>query len=584
MRTARTRACIAIGRRSPPPDGGILRPVRRRACLVLGLAGAAAVLPAPASADVTLTDFKVEPASTQGGGHPDVTITQTFEYTNGTDSVKDGFVRLQPGLLGNPQAAGFCSQEQFSADSCPADSTVGSVQVTAHTLVLPFVPLTNTGVVYNLTPTGDEPARVGIVVEAALGLSKIFLQAPVYVRPGPDGYGLESTFADQPRTAGVDIQIEKIALTFNGMASKGPFMRMPTSCAEGTSLSRANSWEAPTLFSEKTFAMTPTGCESLPFTATAEGSMGAPGITHQSDFPPVSTTLKFDPEGAALKRAEVILPLALGPNLAGAQRACPRALADASNCPDSSRVGTAIIDSPLQAQPVRGPVYIAFNTDNPLGFPGLMVILPPPVGVRLDGVVEPGTFGTKNTFAANPDLPVRSFTLEFDGGRPDSILTINQDLCAAGTDRTMEVHLVAHNGKEVSFSQELATPACDPRAKFTITRKGERATLVARLRAGQGAPGIEQFGLRLPKTLARGKVRPFVLADGQRMRPLTRRRLASMRFPGEVRSATLVWRGLRAGRRLRRIALVRLSMRDANDHTTFVKRHVRVRGKIPRRR
>jgi hypothetical protein len=562
--------------------------VRRGARLVLALSAIAAVMPAAASADVTLTDFRVEPANTQGGGHPDVTITQQFGYTNNTDSAKDGFVRLQPGLLGNPQSAAFCTQEQFNSDTCPADSTVGSVSVSATAYPTPVtpVPVTNPGTVYNLRPTGDEPARVGIVVEGGGGLlPKVFLQAPVFVRPGPDGYGLESTFADQPREAGgVPIQITKIALTFNGQASKGPFMRMPTSCAQGTSLSRANSWEAPEVFSEKTWMMTPTGCDSLPFTATAEGSMGAPGDTKVGGFPPVSTTLKFNPEGAALKRAEVILPLALGPNLPGAQRACPRPQADASNCPDSSRVGTAIIDSPLQPAPVRGPVYIAFNTDNPTGLPGLMVILPPPVGVRLDGVVEAGTFGTKNTFASNPDLPVRSFTLEFDGGQPDSALALNQDLCGDKTDRTMEVHLVAHNGKEVSFEQELATPGCDPRATFTLRRRGRRATLVARLRSTRVGPGITQFQLRLPKTLSRGKARPLVLFEGDRGRPVTRKRLATMPFPDEVRSATVIWRGLRTGRRLRRTAVIRLTMTDTRDAKTTVKKKVRVRGKGPKKK
>ena len=82
----------------------------------------------------------------------------------------------------------------------------------------------------------------------------------------------------------------------------------------------------------------------------------------------MSTTLKFDPEEAALMRAEVTLPRSLGPNLAVVLRACTRDAADASNCPESSRVGTAIIDSPLQPQPVRGPVYIAFNT--PAALPG----------------------------------------------------------------------------------------------------------------------------------------------------------------------------------------------------------------------
>ncbi len=66
-----------------------------------------------------MTDFKVEPASKQGGGHPNVVITQDFSYDNTTDSAKDAFVRLQPGLLGNPQNAAFCSQAQFSSDTCP---------------------------------------------------------------------------------------------------------------------------------------------------------------------------------------------------------------------------------------------------------------------------------------------------------------------------------------------------------------------------------------------------------------------------------------------------------------------------------
>jgi hypothetical protein len=531
-----------------------------------------------------MTDFKVEPASKQGGGHPNVTITQTFDYSgSSTDSVKDAFVRLQPGLLGNPQNAAFCSQQQFQSDSCPADSKVGTVEVTAtaHILVIP-APTTNSGTVYNLRPTGQEPARVGVVVEAAGGLSKIFLQSPVYIRPGPDGYGLESTFADQPRdSGGIPIQITKVALTFNGKASKGSFMRMPTSCAQGTSLSRANSWEAQSAFSEKTFAMTPTGCESLGFAPKGSGSMGAPGLTHVEDKVPVSTTLTFDPEEAALRRAEVTLPSVIGPNLAGLSRACPREQADASSCPDSSRIGTATIDSPLQPAPVAGPVYLAYNSDKSL--PGLVVLLPPPVGVRLDGTVDVGPTGMTNTFASNPDLPVRSFTLSLDGAS-DGPLQLIKDLCGNDVDRTMEVKLVAQNGKESSFSQELATPGCDPTAKVTIRRKGRRATLVARMRAARVGPGITQFALRLPKTLARGKARPVVFADGARMRPHTGKRLASMPFPRDVRTATLVWRGLKTGRRLKKTAVVRVRMTDSRPHVTSVKQKVRVRGKAPRKR
>jgi hypothetical protein len=61
------------------------------------------------------------------------------------------------------------------------------------------------------------------------------------------------------------------------------------------------------------------------------------------------------------------------------------------------------------------------------------------------------------------------------------------------------------------------------------------------------------------------------------MRPISRKRLVSMPFPGEVRSAKVVWRGLQASRRLRRTALVRLNLRDARDHTTKLNTRVPVR-------
>ena len=152
------------------------------------------------------------------------------------------------------------------------------------------------------------------------------------------------------------------------------------------------------------------------------------------------------------------LPSALSPNLAAVNRACTRAQADAASaCPDRSRVGTAIIDSPLQPQPVRGPVYIAFNTDAPL--PGLVVILPAPVGVRLDSAIEISAAGIKNTFAGNPDLPVGLHARSRPGRGPGGALSLNRDLCDEDTDRTMSVTLFAHNGKLVSFERELATPS-----------------------------------------------------------------------------------------------------------------------------
>jgi hypothetical protein len=558
----------------------------RRFAAIAGL-GLALALPGSAFAKVELTQFSVEPTSRAAGGHPNVTITQALGYDSAADDVKDAFVRLPPGMLGNPQAAAVCTPQQFAADACPDASVVGSVVVNANLALLPDLlptlpaPPVN-GVVYNLPPAGSEPARLGLVLAAIGGLSKIFLQAPVELRPGPDGYALESTFADQPReSAGLNIQIQRIALTFNGAASRGPFMRMPTTCAPLRAVSRVNSHDAPGASSERSFELTATNCDALPFSPTASGSVGAAGMTHKRDNPPVTTTLRFDPEHAALKSAEVTLPIAIAPNLRGLRRACSREQANASACPDSSRVGTAIIDSPLQAQPVRGPIYIAFNT--PAVLPGLLVMLPPPVGVRLDGASDATPTGLKNVFASNPDLPVRSFTLALDSGE-DGLFELTQNLCDERTDTTMDVSLVAHSGKRVSFKQPLATPGCDPLARLAVRRKGRRAKLVARLQAAREGPAITSATLRLPKKLRRGKRAPSAFVGGRRTVARGRGRNLRVDFPGDgVRGAVIVWRGLRASRKLRRTTAVTITMSDTRGKLTTLKPRAEVRGKRSRR-
>ena len=534
------------------------------------------VLPASALGSVTITEFKVEPSSLQAGGHPDVKITQKFQYSSATDDGKDTFVRLAPGLLGNPQNAALCTSEQLrSSAGCPAAAKIGTVEATARPILLGLpapATLTVPGTVYNLRPKGSEPARIGLALQALGGLSKTYLEAPANLRPGPDGIGLETLFADQPRDAGLDIQIEGIVLTFAGSASKGPFMRMPTSCTPKTSLARANSYEAPAAVSEKTSAFTPTGCDRLGFSPTAGGTLGAPGATARASRPPLTTILRFDPEQAALDRAEVTLPDSLVPNLSAVLRAC-RPAAAAPYCPDASRVGTAIIDSPLQAAPVRGPVHLAYTTSSPV--PGLLVYLPPPVGLRLDAEVQPGA-GLRNIFPSNPDLPLRSFTLAIDGG-PQGLLELAQDLCAPNTATSIKVKLTAHSGRTRELTQELATPGCDPLAKVIVRKRGRYFTVAAVLRAARNGPGITAAKLTLPKGLVRGKRPPRIHAGGRRTAGKTTRRSLSLKpSAGSARRVKIVWRRLVAKKRLRKVVTVPLSLVDERGKTT------KLRVRVPR--
>jgi hypothetical protein len=536
---------------------------------------------------VTLEEFTVTPASTQAGSHPDVTIFQRLSFSSASDDAKDTFVRLAPGLLGNPQNAALCSREQLrSSAGCPASARVGTVQVTAT--IHPLPPLLSlpgvqiNGTVYNLRPVGDEPARLGLKLQpfelpAPLpqALPPVYLESPVYLRPGADGIGLESVFADQPREQdGLNIQITAVRLTFLGQASRGTFMRMPTSCGPATSLGRVNSYEVPSTFVERSFSFTPTGCEQLGFAPTASGALGSASATKKGEFPPLSTTLSFDPEEAALKAAEVTLPLSVAANGSVLPRACPRAQADASACPESSRVGTAIIDSPLQAQPVSGPVYLAFNSAAAL--PGLIIELPPPVDLRIDGFIELTATGLRNTFPSNPDLPLRSFRLDFDGG-PTGALQLARDLCAPSTPVDLDVALTSHSGKTRRFKQELATPGCDPLVAVHLTKKRRGFTLAAVIRAPRRGPALKAARLALPKSLRRGRGSVRVHVDGKRVKAGKPRRAVRPKLGGEARRIKIVWTGLRRakGKKLGRTVVVPVTFSDARGKSTTLRVRVR---------
>jgi hypothetical protein len=148
----------------------------------LGLAVLICALLAPAStawADFQLTGLAAAPADTSAGAHSDFTLS--FSVEDPAKDLRDLAIHLPPGLVGNPEAVPRCTQAEFTAIliACPAGSDVGDV--TVGTNVLPA-----SGNVYNLEPLGDEPARLGIYVNAAM-LADLRLQSPINLRTSDCG-------------------------------------------------------------------------------------------------------------------------------------------------------------------------------------------------------------------------------------------------------------------------------------------------------------------------------------------------------------------------------------------------------------
>jgi hypothetical protein len=382
--------------------------------------------------------------SRQAGEHADLRTHIVFAHDPATgnviDNVRDIVVDLPPGVTGDPSAVPMCPESKLLSDvsgqtDCPANTQVGHVDATIAGGPTPAA-------VFNMEHPPDVPARFGMNVYDV----PVIIDAQV--RPGDYGISALSARTSQTKT------IDALDVTFWGVPAdhgvpvpRRPFMSNPTSCPDTPAVTTisANSWQHPEVFEVKSFTAdvdgTPfltTGCDRLGFAPTID----VQPLSHTADAP---TGLDVDitvpqndaPDGLAtahVKRVEVTLPkgMSVSPSSAKGLGACaPDQINLGSNapvtCPDSSKIGTVEIDTPLLADPVLGDVILAKQDDNPFHSllalyivahgPGFTLKLPG----KVDADAETGRLIT--TFDNNPQLPFSSLHLAFRGGSQAPLAT-----------------------------------------------------------------------------------------------------------------------------------------------------------------
>ncbi len=435
------------------------------ACLLL----AAAASRADASFGIAAFDGEVltaagEPA-TQAGSHPYAANT-VIEFNSHLDesmlplpdgSFKDLVTDLPPGLIGDPSAVPKCSTEDFQAGLeifdigvCEDNAAVGVARIQSGVFGELWAP------VYNLKPEPNQPARFGFHILTA----SIYLNPSV--RTGGD-YGLSFeiqnssqalpvtmtslTFWGVPADPSHDLERGKCVTAFGPSGSEcpvnipaKPFLTNPTSC-EGPVLTslRVNSWQDQADWSEASFLSHDTshqpigadGCEKLPFAPTVHvqaqpGSAASPSSLSVKVHIPQSTGPGQNAT-AHLKKAVVTLPAGVTVNAAAANGlgACTPAQiglanGDSPSCPNSSKVGSVEIETPLLERPLTGAVYLAQQHQNPFGSLLAVYLVAEGSGVvvKLPGKVDvdPSTGQVTATFDDNPQLPFEDLAVRFFGG------------------------------------------------------------------------------------------------------------------------------------------------------------------------
>jgi hypothetical protein len=325
-------------------------------------------------------------------------------------------------------------------------------------------------------------------------------------------------------------------ITVESTAPERPLIDNPTTCS-GVPLRtdvRADSWQTPNVFSYTSYDHDPAGnplviggCEKLEFDA----SIRAQPTTTEAETPTgLDVELRFPQndyqDGLAtsqLRDADVVLPegMAVSPSSAGGLGSCsPDQIGlgtDAQpNCPQSSKIGSVTVATPVIENPLEGGVYLAQQKQNKFGslLALYLVVDDPATGVllKIPGKVEtdPSTGRLTARFDDDPQLPIEALRLNLFGGPRASLVT--PPSCGTYTTRgeftpwSGNAPVVATDtfqideGPEGSacpsggFGPSLAAGTANPAA-------GQYSPFEVRVSRPDGSARLDQVSVRLPKGL-----------------------------------------------------------------------------------
>lgn len=388
--------------------------------------------------DSTFSNADSSPA-TLAGEHPFAQTTiiafDTVPGTEGLDvpsgALKDLTVSLPTGFIGNTTVVRPCTNGEFAEvpQTCPANTVVGT------SLSELFAPgELHPANVYDLSPPPGAVARFGFLTVA----SPVFIDLKV----NPEApYNVIATLHNTSNA--VPIYGSIVTIDGQPVGASGPFLTLPRSCgASLPSVFQASTWEEPSVFTPLeagTTALTADHCEELGFApeifavgtnAAAESPSGLdfdltvddPGLTE-----PAPARADSD-----IEKAIVTLPAGLttNPSVANGLGACSLAQYEAEGlefdpdvgCPESSKVGTVEVTTPLLSEHLTGQIYVAKQGANK--FNSLLalymiirneargILVKQPIKVEPD----PQTGRLTTTVSEIPQLPFSDFHLHFFSG------------------------------------------------------------------------------------------------------------------------------------------------------------------------
>jgi hypothetical protein len=521
---------------------------------------------------------------TVAGGHPSEAVTSfafsTYSQGDGNrppvGDVKNIFTTLPPGFVGNASAAARCKLAEFSVPAifpnCPPDSKIGEMRL--GNSGLPGFPTA----IYNMVPEKGYPAAFAF----KLGNNAIVMYPKLRSRSGDYGLTIAVPGASRAVITSIDAKFYGVPSQRTGMGGPAiPFLSNQSDClvAQPTAKIVVDSWQHPARLLDDGFpdlsdpnwksATAPappvTGCDDPlladQFAPTIKAGPTPGSGTSAADTPsaydvdlvfpqtndPTDPDTVFDPsvpQAPQLKDATVTLPagVAISASAGDGLDGCSDVPGDdqvrldstvAVTCPDGSKIGSVLAESPLLAahdpdtdaitgaEPIRGDVFLIKPHPGDLSPGGdqdgrfrLLIQVENEqygINVKLPGIVtaDKDTGRLTARFTDNPQLPVKKLHLTFKSG--DRAPLVNPSTCTAAATTTGSFVPWSRGGMRSDGVSLLGTLPVGASSSFAVDKGaggGACASAVKELPFGPGfsagvtdaqAGGSSSFVLRLTR-------------------------------------------------------------------------------------
>jgi hypothetical protein len=370
---------------------------------------------------------------------------------DGDQALRGFSLRLPEGELAKLKGVPLCPDGAAAGGSCPAGSTLGTLQATTgpgpDPLAIPQ-PGKARPAIYLAGPYQGAPFSIVTEVPAQAGPFDLGVLA---VRSGLDV---------EPETARAVVNADPLPQFFEGVGityrhlhaviDRPEFNINPTDCRELAVSADVTSTQGTTVHPAARFQVD--GCKALKFKPKL--SLKLRGGTKRAAYPALTAILKARKGDANIAFTSVGLPHSEFLAQEHIGTICTRVRFAADKCPKGSVYGRAKAWTPLLDKPLSGPVYLR-SSDNPL--PDLVAKLGGELEIDLDGRIDSKNGGIRTTFESVPDAPVSKFVLQMKGGKR-GLLTNSTDICRGSHKATVTMR--AQNGRAANLRPTLVSSGC----------------------------------------------------------------------------------------------------------------------------